>query len=125
MKFNKTPPPEYSPPGYVSAFYLSALLCLAAAVVFLLLSLKDGEIPYAAIGLFVAAGMNLFYGQMADALALTAWRTERLAYELQPVIDEILAQADGRERAERAATKAREDEIRRAVEKRLAGRGEV
>jgi len=111
----KPPPKEYAAPGYVGAFMIAGLLCVVGGVFSVIAAISDGHFPWAAVGLIIAGLVNFLYASMADALGRSAWRIERLAYDLLPVIDEANEQAERRLQLERDKVKAQEAEIRRAV----------
>ena len=113
----------YSAPGYVTAFNLAGLLCVLGGLGLLFLAVSNEESVVPAVATLIAGGVNFLYAQIADAVARTHWRVERLAEELLPAINEARISADERERRERAAAQAREEEIRRVLEQRQAGNG--
>ncbi len=120
MKFTKTPPPEYQDPAHVGVLMLLAIIAILGGVFFVATSKMETEPLAMGLG-SILGGMYLWIAAaIASNAARAAWSSARLAYELQPVIGEILEQSAQREKAERAATKAREEEIRRAVEARQA-----
>ena len=106
------PPKEFTPPAYVSAFMITALLLIILGVVMVVQAINEGHIPYAAVGCFVAALVNYLYGEIAKDVARSAWQSARLTYELGPVMDEINLQAKDRAKSERAARQQKEAEIR-------------
>lgn len=110
-----SPPREFTPPGYVDAFMLTALLLMILGVGMIVKAIVDGVFPFGGIGLLLGAFVNYLYGEIANDVARSAWQSARLAYELQPVIDEIRLQGEERAYRDREARKQKEAEIQRKI----------
>lgn len=88
--------PHYVSPGHVMAIGFFAWTGLIAAVGFAFFS----EFLTAAILASQAIGFSIVY-YIARNIAFSHWQLRKLYSELQPVIKEVLAQAEERERADR------------------------
>lgn len=116
MKTEAAPSKVYSAPTYVSAFRVAGAVCVLLALYAFFVALTSESLsPWTGVGVLIAGLVNFLYADIAEAIARTQWRVDLLAHQLQPVIGEILEQSAVREKAERAAAKAREEEIRRLV----------
>lgn len=109
------PSREFKAPGYVLYFLLGGALSFLAGLGLVVVALHEGSSPWPAVAFFAAGIVSLIYAQIAEAIARTHWRVERLAHDLAGVIDEVQLQAERRLQAERTATRQQEEAIRRAL----------
>jgi len=118
MKPDPAPSKIYKAPGYVMVFSLLGLLGVILGLIVIFVSVSQEESPWLGACLLVGGFFNFLYGQIADAVARTNWRTELLAHELAPVIAHVRTQAAVREKEDAARQRAQDEEISRVLSAR-------
>lgn len=112
--------PEYQSPAHVTILELNSVLALIGAIIIIATSAMETDRVIFAAGMGIGAMYIYIFSLVAENAARAAWRTERTAHELQPILKEIQLQANERLQRREMAERAQKAEVQRILDAQAA-----